>query len=163
MSLDLVDGGDDAGGLDDGVDVLDGEVGDTNVLDLGLGQGDDGLPGVDERDAIIELDLVGLVGGQGEEVAAHVADEGEGDGPVDQEEVEVVELQLGEGVVEGLLDVLGAVRIVPQLGGDEDVLALEAEFLQALVQALGDLLLVLVDLGQVEVAVASLEGLVDAN
>lgn len=53
--------------------------------------------------------------------------------------------------------------VVPQLRGDEDVLALDSKVLQALVQALGNLLLVLVDLGEVEVAVAGLEGLVDAD
>lgn len=163
VSLDLIGSGHDTGGLDDGLDVLDGEVGDANVLSLGLGQGNHGLPGVDERHAVVELDLIGLVGGCGEQVAAHIADKGEGHGPVDEVEVKVVELELSEGVIEGLLNVLGAMGVVPQLGGDEEVLALETELFDALVQTLGDLLLVLVDLGQIEVAVASLESLVDAN
>lgn len=163
VALDLVGGGDDAGGLDDGLDVLDGEVGDADVAGLGLGEGDHGLPGVDEGHAGVEGDLVLLGGVLGEEGGADLALQGEGDGPVDEVQVEVVELQLGEGVVEGLGDDVGVVGVVPQLGGDEEVLALEAKLLDALVQALGDLLLVLVDLGQVEVPVAGLERLVDAD
>ena len=54
--------------------------------------------------------------------------------------------------------------MVPELGGDEDVLALEAWDLgEGLLDSLGDLLLVLVDLGEIEVLVASLEGLVDTS
>lgn len=163
VSLDLVGSGHDTSGLDNGLDVLDGEVGNTNVLDLGLGQGHHGLPSVNQRHTVVQRNLILLLGVQGKQVAADVANQREGNGPVDQVEVEVVKLELGEGVVEGLLDVLGAVGVVPQLGGDEDVLALEAKVLQALVKTLCDLLLVLVDLGQVKVAVARLQGLVDAH
>ena len=54
--------------------------------------------------------------------------------------------------------------VVPQLGGNEDVLTLEARDLsESLLDALGDLLLVLVDLGQVEMAVAGLESLEHAG
>lgn len=78
--------------------------------------------------------------------------------------VEVVEAKLLEGVVQSGRNVLGGVGAVPQLGGDEDVLALQAGHLsQSLLDALADLLLVGVDLGQVEVAVANLEGLVDTG
>lgn len=53
--------------------------------------------------------------------------------------------------------------VVPELRGDEDVLALQArDFGQGLLEALGYLDLVLIDLGQVQVAVADLEGLVHA-
>lgn len=162
VPLDLVDGRDDTGGLDDGLEVLNGEVGHADVLHLALGQGNDGLPRVDQGHAVVDGNLIGLVLGLGEQHLADGALQGERHRPVDQVEVEVVQLQLGEGVVQGLLDVLRAVGVVPQLGGDEEVLALDAELLDALVQALGNLLLVLVDLGQIEVAVASLEGLVDA-
>lgn len=78
--------------------------------------------------------------------------------------IKVVELQLLERLVQGSLDLLGPVAVVPELGGDEDVLALQAgDVVEGLLDALGDLGLVLVDLGQVEVAVAGLEGLVDAG
>lgn len=88
----------------------------------------------------------------------------EGDGPVDEVEVKVFEAELGKGFVESGSDVLGLVVVVPKLGGDEDVLALQAgDLSQGTLQALANLLLVLVDLGQVEVAVSGLEGLVDAG
>lgn len=58
---------------------------------------------------------------------------------------------------------LGAVAGVPELGGDEDVLALEAgDVGDGAADALTNLALVAVDLGQIEVAVAGLESLVDA-
>ena len=78
--------------------------------------------------------------------------------------VEVLKAELSQGIVQSLLDVLGAVLVVPQLGGDEEVLALEAgDLSEGLLHAIGDLLLVLIDLGEIEVLVAGLEGLVDAG
>lgn len=78
--------------------------------------------------------------------------------------VKVVELKLLEGLVESSLDVLGLVVVVPQLGSDPDVLTLEAGDLgEGLLDTLGDLGLVLVDLGEIEVTVAGLEGLVDTD
>ena len=85
------------------------------------------------------------------------------DGCMSMTYIEIVELELGESIVESGLNVFGTVAVVPELGGDEDVLALQAgDLFQGLLDPLGDLLLVLVDLGQVEVAVAGLEGLEDA-
>lgn len=160
--------------------MLNGEVGDTDGADLGLGQLGHGLPGLDNGHILVELHL-GAVFGLGEEVGAG----GKGDGPVDEIElrmesaslvfsilffqlgnthVEVVEAKLGQGVVESRLDVLGPVGVVPQLGGDEDVFALQAgDLSEGLLDALADLLLVAVDLGKIEVAVANLEGLEDAG
>jgi hypothetical protein len=64
---------------------------------------------------------------------------------VDEVEVEVVELELGESVVEGGFDVLRVVLRIPELGGDEDVLTLEAgNVLEGTLDALSDLFLVLV-------------------
>lgn len=78
--------------------------------------------------------------------------------------VKVVKTKLLKSVVESTGNLLGAVLVVPELGGDENVLALEAGDLgEGLLETLADLALVLVDLGQVEVAVAGLEGLVDAG
>lgn len=163
VALDLVDRGADAGGFLDGLEVVDGEVGDTNVPGLALGERDQGLPRVDQGDAVVEGNLALLFLVLGEEHLTDGTLQGEGDRPVDEVEVEVVELQLGECVIEGLLDVLRAVGVVPQLGGDEEILTLDAKVLDALVKALGDLLLVLVDLGQIQMAVAGLQGLVDAD
>jgi hypothetical protein len=161
VTLNLVGSGDNASGVDDGLEVLDGVVGDTNGAGLGLGQLDHGLPGVDDGDVVLDLDVtVGeSAGGVGGEV---VVAGGEGDGPVDEVQVEVVELQLSKAIVESLLNDGGVVLGVPELGCDEDVLALEAgDVLVGTLDALGDLALVLVDGGQIKVAVANLEGLVD--
>lgn len=163
VALDLVDGRHNTSGLGDLLEVLNGEVGDTNVLDLALRERDQRLPRVHQGDTVVERNLVLLLLVLGEKHLADGTLQGEGNGPVDEVEVKVVKLELGERVVEGLLDVLGAVGVVPQFGGDEDLLTLDAELLEALVQALGDLLLVLVNLGQVEVAVAGLQGLVDTG
>jgi hypothetical protein len=54
------------------------------------------------------------------------------------------------------------VLVVPELSGDEDVLALETrDLVESLLDTLTNLTLVLVDLGKIKVTVASLEGLVD--
>lgn len=67
------------------------------------------------------------------------------DRPVDQVKVKVVEFELGEGIIEGSLDVLRVMLGVPELGCDEDVLALEArDVLERALDAFGDLLLILV-------------------
>jgi hypothetical protein len=65
--------------------------------------------------------------------------------PVNEVQVEVLELELGEGVVEGRLDVGGVVLSVPQLRGDEDVLTLEAwDVLEGTLERGCDLFLILV-------------------
>lgn len=162
--------------------VLNGEVGDTDGAGLGLGQLSHGLPGLDDGDVLVE-DSLGAISVLGEETVAG----GEGNRPVDEVElrckvsepvgfflslvsfrsstyIEVVEAKLLKGVVQSRSNVLGGVRAVPQLGGDEDVLALQAgDISQSLLDALADLLLVGVHLGQIEVAVADLEGLVDTG
>lgn len=76
--------------------------------------------------------------------------------------IEVVELQLGQGVIKSSLDILWGVLVIPQLGGDEDVLSLQAgNISECALDALADFLLVAVDLGQVKVTVADLESLID--
>jgi hypothetical protein len=47
--------------------------------------------------------------------------------PVDEEQVHVVEAELGERRIERLTGVLGVVKRVAELAGDEDVAAVEAE------------------------------------
>lgn len=77
--------------------------------------------------------------------------------------IEVVQLQLSQSVVQRLLNVLGPVLVVPQLGGDKDIFALQTgNFSVGTLNALANLLLVAVNFGQVKVAVAGLERLVNA-
>ncbi|TKW52727.1 hypothetical protein CTA1_11257 [Colletotrichum tanaceti] len=83
----------------------------------------------------------------------------EGDGEVDEEQVDVAQppglvLLLGHG--DG---VLPAVVVVPQLGRDEDVLALHEPVGDGAADTLAGLLFVLVVVGAVEEAVTGLDGL----
>jgi len=81
---------------------------------------------------------------------------------VDEVEVKVLKTELLQTVIQSSLDLLGVVLRVPELRGNEDILSLEARDLsKGLLQGLGDLGLVSVDLGQIQVSVANLEGLVD--
>jgi hypothetical protein len=67
------------------------------------------------------------------------------DWPVNEVQVEVLELELGEGVVEGRLDVGRVVLSVPELRGDKDVLTLEAgDVLEGTLERGRDLFLILV-------------------
>lgn len=53
MALDLVARGDDAGGLDDALDVLDREVGDADGFHFaGFFDFDERFPGLDEREVV---------------------------------------------------------------------------------------------------------------
>lgn len=56
----------------------------------------------------------------------------------------VLKLELGKGVIKSSLDRFGVVLCVPKLGGNEYVLTLDAELLEGALDALSDLLLVLV-------------------
>lgn len=56
----------------------------------------------------------------------------------------ILELKLGQSVIESSLDSLGIMLGVPKLGRDEDVFALDAKLLESTLDALSDLLLVLV-------------------
>ena len=77
--------------------------------------------------------------------------------------VQVVQLQLRQTLVQGLLDVVGVVLGIPQLGGDEDILALQPrDILVGAFDPSGNLSLILVDGGQVEMTVAGLESLVNS-
>jgi hypothetical protein len=96
--------------------VLDRVVGHTDGAGLGLGELGHGLPGVDDGDAVVNVAVTALdvaAGLEGEELLAGL----EGDGPVDEVQVEVVELELGKTLVEGLLNDIGVVLAVPELGG----------------------------------------------
>jgi hypothetical protein len=82
-----------------------------------------------------------------------------GNGPVNQEEVHMAELELSKGVVEGPEDVLVSVQVVPDLGGDEDILPLDGGVLpQEILEGLADLVFILVEPGTVKVTVPSAQG-----
>src|SRR5215204_5852087 len=78
-----------------------------------------------------------------------------GQRPVDKEQVHVVEAKIGECFVERLAGVLGLVKRVAELAGDEDVAAVEA----GSADSFADLSLVGVHLRGVDVPVADPEGL----
>jgi hypothetical protein len=82
-----------------------------------------------------------------------------------QVEIEVLEAELSQAVVESRWDILRTVLRIPKLGCDEDILALQVGHLAAegLLERAGDLLLVAVDLGEIQVTVASLERLEDGS
>lgn len=136
VQLDLVDSGDDLGGgvIEQDLEVLDAEVGDTNVAHLAGGrQLLHLLPGLDE---VPVRQVLGLVVGVGRA------------GPVHQVQVDVVDAQVFEGGVDAVLDAV--VPGVVQLGGDPDLVAWDAGVLDAG----ADLGLVAVGQGCVDVAVA---------
>lgn len=81
---------------------------------------------------------------------------------MDEVEIKVLKTELLQAVVQSSLNLLRIVLRVPELGSDEDILSLEARDLsKGLLQGLGDLRLVSVDLGEIQVSVSNLEGLVD--
>jgi hypothetical protein len=159
VALDLVGGGGDTGAVDEGLEVLLGVVGDTDSAGLLLVELGHGLPCVDDRDAVEHLDVAVL---EGEQVLVDIAGLVESDGEVDEVQVEVLEAELSKAVIKGGSDVLGSVLRVPELGGDEDVLALDA-LAESSLEGVGNLLLVAVDLGEIDVLVTGLEGLVDSG
>lgn len=162
VALNLVSSRCDTSAVDDGLEVLLGVVGNTNCAGLFLRQLCHGLPCVDNGDVVEHLDILAL---HGEEVVVNIAALVKGNGEVDKVEVQVVEAELSQAVVESRWHILRAVLRVPELGCDEDILALEARHLAAksLLESLCDFLLVAVDLGKIQVTVASLEGLEDGG
>ena len=74
---------------------------------------------------------------------------------MDQEQVDLVEAEVGQGLVEGLARHVGLVEAVVELAGDEQLVARDPGG----ADRLADALLVAVHLGGVDVPVAGLEGL----
>ena len=162
VDLDLVDGGLDAGELEELLQALDGPVGNTDGPCLaGIDKILHGPPcwlGV--LGELLLDDVLAIGADLGHVVLVLLG----GDGPVDEEEVDVVNLELVERVLQAPLDVLGLVQVVPDLGADEDVLALDVlVVLEELGKRLADLILVLVEPRAVKVTVADLKGLLDGS
>lgn len=166
MTLDLVGGRGDAGAVNQGLEMLLGVVGDTDGTSLLLVKLGHGPPCIDDGDVVKHLDVtIGVVGLvlEREQVLVDIATLVESNGEVDEVQVKVIEAELGKAVVEGVCDMLGTVLRVPELGDDEEILALDSELAESLLEGSGDLLLVAVDLGKVNVLVAGLEGFVDGS
>jgi hypothetical protein len=159
VTLDLVGSGGDTSGVNQGLEVLLGVVGDTDGAGLLLVKLGHGSPCVDNGNAVEHLDIIAL---EREQVLVDIACLVESDGEVDEVQVEVLEAELSKAVVKGGSDVLGSVLRVPELGGDEDVLTLNA-LAESSLEGVGNLLLVAVDLGKIDVLVTGLEGLVDGG
>lgn len=102
---------------------LGGEVGDTDGSDLGLGERNHRLPGVDDRNDRVDGNLVVVLRVSREELGGVFRSRNESDGPVlsaerreylirecggrttnDEVEVEVINSKLSESVVEGGFD-----------------------------------------------------------
>ncbi len=75
-------------------------------------------------------------------------------------EIEVVDAELGERQVEVFLDELGVVGVVPELGGDEELLAFD-DGGDDLLERRADFILVLVDEGGVDVPVSVTDSVLD--
>lgn len=78
------------------------------------------------------------------------------DGPVDQVQIDIIQPEILQALIQRLLD-LCVVR-VPELAGDEDVLALADARGEGLCEAGADFGFVAVAVRAVDVAVAGLEG-----
>lgn len=84
VTLNLVDGRDDASVVDDGLELLDGEVGDTDGASLGLGKLANSLPGLGDGNGLVDVKESSVV--LGEEVGASL----KANGPVDEVELRKV-------------------------------------------------------------------------
>jgi hypothetical protein len=85
-----------------------------------------------------------------------------GNGPVNQEQVDVGHLQLLERAVDGPFDLFGLVQVVPDLCADEEVAAGDGgRGGEEVAHCAANFFFVLVEPGAVEVAVAGLQGLCD--
>jgi len=105
VELDLVDGWDDGGYCEKSLEKFDGEVGDTDRLELigvGLVQSLHGFPGIDPVVSRISFHLLG-----------------HGCGPVHEPKIEVTRLQLAQGILQRLGSplVMGVVKFGGQKEG----------------------------------------------
>lgn len=154
--LDLVDSGHDLGLGEELLEIDLGVIGHANSLSLArLDERLHLLPG---GDVVVVPGHVALAVGQlGEAVV--VAVRVHADGPVDEEQVDVLESEALERLVEPELD--ASAVCVPQLGDDENILALDVAGVDGVLDALADLVLVTVAVGSVDQPVPDLERVSD--
>jgi len=122
--LDLKGGWADLGVAQQVIDELGLEVGDTNALGKALA--DEALHG-DPRlldGGLAAADLAGAIEVPAGWVADRRVDVLKGDGEVDEVEVEVLETPVGKLLLDDGFDTLTVVECVPELGDNEEVLAL---------------------------------------
>lgn len=141
--LDLESGGADASVAEEVHQQLRAEVAHTDAAgELLLDEGLHGGPGL-LNGGVGQLDLVLGVGPAGRvaDLGSHIL---EGDGEVDNVQVEVVNAQVLELLAGNGLDLLLVVEAVPQLGDEEKVLTLDETVLDGASDTLADLNLVAV-------------------
>lgn len=160
VTLNLVGSRCNASLVDESLEVLLSVVGDTNGAGLLLVELCHGPPCVNNGDRVEHLNVT--VVAEREEVLVDIALLVERDGEVDKVKVEVVEAELSKAVIESRGNIIGLVLRVPELGCDEEVLALDA-LAEGPLESLSDLLLVAIDLGKINVLVAGLESLVNGG
>lgn len=161
VNFDLVNGGLDLGEGHQLFEAIDGPVGDTNSTSLAASQNllHSAPCGLRVLSEVLLDDVLAIGADLGLVVVALLG----GNGPVDEEEINVVEAEVLEGVLDGPLDLLGLVEVVPDLCADEDVLALHIlVLLEEVSHSLANLAFVEVEPGTVEVSVADLESALDS-
>lgn len=156
VDFDLVDHGLDLGDAEQLLQAGDGPVGDSDGL--GLARVVNLLHGAPCWLRVLGellLDDVFAVGSQlGHVVVVALC----GNGPVDEERVDVVDAQVLQRRLKTPLDLLGLVQVVPYFCDNEKVLALDVGvFLEEIADGVANFALVLVEPRAVEMAVASLE------
>jgi hypothetical protein len=72
---------------------------------------------------------------------------------MDEEKIDPGELQLFEALIEGGLEIVGGKLITPNLGGHENILALDAGGTQPPTQSFPNLALVAIALGGIDMAI----------
>jgi hypothetical protein len=158
VRLDLVHDRLDFGYFQHALDLHRVEVADADGLDQAvIHQLLHGTPRVNVVD-IREDPLVLVV--LREQVLA-IAEVGIAHGPVDEVQVEVVDLEELQRFLDGTADVFWVVKDVPQLRRDEQILALDDALGYFCCDCVADLVLVSVNKGAVDVTIAGVDGVLD--
>lgn len=161
MNLDLIDVGLDLGELEQLLEPFNGPVRDTNGLGLAFLVELLHCPpcGLGVLGEVFQDDVLSIRADLGLLLRLLLC----GNRPVDQVEVDVVDLELLQGVLKRPDDILVAVQVVPDLGADENILALDrGVLLEEILDGIADLVLVLVEPGAIQVSVSGLESTSDS-